>query len=59
MYNKCKHIYTRVYRLREFVQDGVVELYHVRTNDQAADIFTKSLPSDVVRRHCKTLAGGD
>jgi hypothetical protein len=59
MYNKGKHIDTRVYRLREFVQDGVVELYHVGTNEQAADIFTKSLPSDAVRRHRKTLAGGD
>eukprot|EP00961_Rhodomonas_salina_P256925 3471701-Rhodomonas_salina.1 len=37
MFNKGKHIDVRVYRLREFVQDGVMELYHVSTTEQAAD----------------------
>eukprot|EP00961_Rhodomonas_salina_P008436 114884-Rhodomonas_salina.2 len=51
MYHKAKAIDTRVYRLREFVADGVMELYYVATADQAADCFTKSLPSEAVRRH--------
>ena len=59
MYNKGKHIDTMVYRLRELVQDGVVELYHVGTNKQAANIFTKSLPSNATQRHHTTLAGVD
>eukprot|EP00961_Rhodomonas_salina_P289923 3917662-Rhodomonas_salina.1 len=49
MFHKGKHIDVRVYRLREFVQDGIMELYHVQTHEQAADCFTKSLPSDVLR----------
>eukprot|EP00961_Rhodomonas_salina_P294048 3934228-Rhodomonas_salina.1 len=51
MYHKAKAIDTRVYLLQEFVADGVMELYYVATADQAADCFTKSLPSEAVRRH--------
>eukprot|EP00961_Rhodomonas_salina_P014546 195263-Rhodomonas_salina.1 len=59
MYHKAKAIDTRVYRLREFVQDGVMELYYVATSDQVADCFTKSLPSDAVRRHRTTISGSE
>eukprot|EP00961_Rhodomonas_salina_P042161 566692-Rhodomonas_salina.1 len=44
MFHKGKHIDVSVYRLREFVQDGIMELYHVPMHEQAADCFTKSLP---------------
>eukprot|EP00961_Rhodomonas_salina_P015305 205443-Rhodomonas_salina.1 len=46
MFHKGKHIDVRVYRLREFVQEGIMELYHVPTHEQAADCFTTSLPSE-------------
>ena len=57
MYHKSKHIDVRVYRLREFVQDGVLELYHVPSADQAADCLTKSLPSPAVIKHRATITG--
>eukprot|EP00961_Rhodomonas_salina_P016356 220037-Rhodomonas_salina.2 len=39
MFHKGKHIdvTVQVYHLREFVQDGIMELYHVSTHQQAAD----------------------
>eukprot|EP00961_Rhodomonas_salina_P115916 1560059-Rhodomonas_salina.1 len=61
MFHKGKHIdvMVRVYCLREFVQDGIMELYHVLTHQQAADWLTKSLPSEVLKKHWILLAGAD
>eukprot|EP00961_Rhodomonas_salina_P079845 1073047-Rhodomonas_salina.1 len=59
MFHKGKHIDVRVYRLREFVQDSIMELYHVQTHGQAADCFTKSLPSEVLKKHWTLLAGAE
>mmetsp|Transcript_49639 Transcript_49639/g.101360 ORF Transcript_49639/g.101360 Transcript_49639/m.101360 type:complete len:638 (-) Transcript_49639:44-1957(-) len=57
MYHKSKHINVRVYRLREFVQDGILELYHVASSEQAADLLTKSLPSPAASKHRETITG--
>eukprot|EP00961_Rhodomonas_salina_P017009 228881-Rhodomonas_salina.1 len=57
MFNKGKHIDVLVYLLREFVQDGIMELFHVSTNEQAADLFTKSLPSPALQKHHTVLSG--
>ncbi|GJY80381.1 hypothetical protein Tco_0493132, partial [Tanacetum coccineum] len=40
-----KHIDVRYHFIKEQVENGVVELYFVRTEYQLADIFTKALPS--------------
>eukprot|EP00961_Rhodomonas_salina_P028554 385193-Rhodomonas_salina.1 len=57
MYNKGKHIDVRVYHLREFVQDGVMELYHIPTNVQVADCMTKSLLAEALLRHREIMSG--
>ena len=57
MYHKSKSIDVRVYRLHEFVKDGVLELYYVPSEDQAADVFTKLLPAPAVARHHATITG--
>eukprot|EP00961_Rhodomonas_salina_P117708 1584157-Rhodomonas_salina.1 len=57
MFNKGKHIDFRVYLLREFVQDGIMELFHVQTNEQAADLFTKSLPSPALVKYRFVIDG--
>jgi len=44
MYNRAKHIDTRIYRIREKSESGQVKLYKVGGENQPADIFTKSLP---------------
>nr|GEU96869.1 retrovirus-related Pol polyprotein from transposon TNT 1-94 [Tanacetum cinerariifolium] len=41
-----KHIYTRYHFIKEQVENGIIELYFVRTEYQLADMFTKALPED-------------
>ncbi|GJX22521.1 ribonuclease H-like domain-containing protein [Tanacetum coccineum] len=43
-YSRSKHIDVRYHFIKEQVENGVVELYFVRTEYQLADIFTKALP---------------
>ena len=57
MYHKSKHIDVSVYKLREFVRDGEMVLYHVGTNEQVADALTKSLPSATFIKHRNYMLG--
>ncbi|GJU05417.1 retrovirus-related pol polyprotein from transposon TNT 1-94 [Tanacetum coccineum] len=64
MQHSCtKHIHSRYHFIKEQVENGIIELYFVRTEYQLADMFTKALPEDrfqyLVRRigmRCLTLA---
>nr|GEW76335.1 retrovirus-related Pol polyprotein from transposon TNT 1-94 [Tanacetum cinerariifolium] len=58
-----KHIHTRYHFIKEQVENGIIELYFVRTEYQLTDMFTKALLEDrfkyLVRRigmRCLTLA---
>ena len=42
-HERSKHIDLRYHYIRECVELGRVDVIHVRTGDQVADIFTKSL----------------
>ena len=42
-HDRSKHIDTRYHFLRECIEDGKVEVEHVGTGEQLADIFTKAL----------------
>ena len=42
-HNRTKHIDTRYHFIRDCVEDGRVIIEHVKTEDQLADIVTKSL----------------
>jgi hypothetical protein len=42
-HERSKHIDTKFHFLRECIEDGKVEVDHIGTADQLADIFTKSL----------------
>nr|GEW59315.1 retrovirus-related Pol polyprotein from transposon TNT 1-94 [Tanacetum cinerariifolium] len=62
-HSRTKHIHTRYHFIKEQVENGIIELYFVRTEYQLADIFTKALPKDrfqyLVRRismRCLTRA---
>jgi len=46
LFKRAKHIDTRVWRLREMVKTGIIELRKIATTLQIADVFTKSLPTD-------------
>ncbi|GKA08030.1 retrovirus-related pol polyprotein from transposon TNT 1-94 [Tanacetum coccineum] len=45
-HSRAKHIDVRYHFVKEQVENGIVELYFVRTEYQLADIFTKSLPRE-------------
>nr|GEU34893.1 hypothetical protein [Tanacetum cinerariifolium] len=45
-HSRTKHIHTRYYFIKEQVENGIIELYFVRTEYQLADMFTKALPED-------------
>nr|GFB23863.1 retrovirus-related Pol polyprotein from transposon TNT 1-94 [Tanacetum cinerariifolium] len=45
-HSRAKHIYVRYHFIKDQVENGIVELYFVRTEYQLADIFTKLLPRE-------------
>ncbi|GJZ74059.1 hypothetical protein Tco_0638205 [Tanacetum coccineum] len=45
-HSRAKHINVRYHFIKEQVENGIVELYFVRTEYQLADIFTKPLPRE-------------
>jgi len=42
-YQRSKHIHIRYHQVRHFVQQGKVEVSHIASEYQIADIFTKAL----------------
>nr|GEV03988.1 hypothetical protein [Tanacetum cinerariifolium] len=45
-HSRTKHIHTRYHFIKEQVENGIIELYFVRTEYQLANMFTKALPED-------------
>nr|GEV26641.1 ribonuclease H-like domain-containing protein [Tanacetum cinerariifolium] len=45
-HSRTKHIHTRYHFIKEQVENGIIELYFVRTEYQLVDMFTKALPKD-------------
>ncbi|GJV18839.1 retrovirus-related pol polyprotein from transposon TNT 1-94 [Tanacetum coccineum] len=45
-HSRTKHIHTRYHFIKEHVENGIIELYFVRTEYQLADMFTKALSED-------------
>nr|GEV21281.1 retrovirus-related Pol polyprotein from transposon TNT 1-94 [Tanacetum cinerariifolium] len=45
-HSRTKHIHTRYHFIKKQVENGITELYFVRTEYQLADMFTKALPKD-------------
>ncbi|TPX57259.1 DNA-directed DNA polymerase [Powellomyces hirtus] len=50
-----KHIDVRHHFIREALNNKLVKLVHVNTNDNVADILTKHTTSDTVQRHSTTM----
>ena len=55
--NCTKHVDIRYNYVKEFVEDGFIEIVFVRSEDNHADIFTKNVTKDVNDRHAKELIG--
>ncbi|GJW86882.1 retrovirus-related pol polyprotein from transposon TNT 1-94 [Tanacetum coccineum] len=46
-HERSKHIDVRFHFIREQIRNGEVQLIHVASRDQVADIFTKALPTEL------------
>lgn len=55
-HERSKHIDIRFHFIRDHVKEGRVQLVHVPSRDQVADIFTKPLPT-VLLENCKRMIG--
>jgi hypothetical protein len=55
-HERSKHIDVRFHFIRDHMKEGSVELVHVTSQDQVADIFTKPLPK-VLLDKCKKIIG--
>ena len=53
--NRTKHIDTRYHFVREYIEDGIVKVVFVRSEDNHADIFTKNLNTDTFKKHSENL----
>ncbi|GKB47778.1 retrovirus-related pol polyprotein from transposon TNT 1-94 [Tanacetum coccineum] len=57
--SRAKHIDVRYHFIKEQVENGIVDLYFVRTEYQLADIFTKPLPRErfnfLIEKHDNAL----
>lgn len=56
MKHHSKHTHIRAHSVYECIQDGLIELVRILSVNNPADIFTKSLPTDI--HACYTLALG-
>jgi hypothetical protein len=52
-----KHLNIKYHHFREEVRKGTVSIYHTRTEDQIADIFTKPLPETFFMKHREKIMG--
>jgi hypothetical protein len=56
---RTKHVDVRYHFVREYIEDGTVEIIFVKSKDNDADIFTKNLDGEAFWRHADKLLGGD
>ena len=53
--NRTKHIDTRYHFVREYIEDGIVKVIFVRSEENDADIFTKNLNGEAFEKHCTSI----
>ena len=42
-HEKTKHVKSDCHQVNDAIQDGILEMVHVRTHEQVADVLTKAL----------------
>jgi len=59
MYNRARHIDTRVYRIRELATRATPEvmLFKIAGTEQPSDLFTKGLPRPAFEKYRTILMG--
>ena len=54
---RSRHVDRRDLKVREYVAHGNIEVRKIGTDDNVADVFTKSLPAAAHHKHVKTARG--
>ena len=57
--SRTKHIDTRYHFVREYIEDGILKVVFVRSEDNHADIFTKNLNIETFGKHCDAIGMHD
>ena len=57
MHPQTKHINICYHHFREHVKQGKIKLHTISTEDQVADMLTKPLPQNSLRKHWKSVLG--
>ena len=57
-HNRTKHIDVKYHFIRDNVQQGLIKLLYIPTNEMVADILTKSLPRDKHEKHMQGMGMG-
>jgi hypothetical protein len=52
---RTKHIDIRTHFVREFVEDGIIKVVFVKSEDNDADIFTKNTTEELFKKHSKKM----
>ena len=53
--HRSRHVDRRFFKVRELEAMGIVEVHHVPTADNRADLLTKALPREAFERHRAAL----
>jgi hypothetical protein len=48
---RTKHIDIRAHFVREYIEDGILKVMFVRSEDNEADIYTKNTAEDLFEKH--------
>ena len=52
---RTKHIDIRAHAIREYIEDGIIKLVFIRTDDNEADIFTKNTSGETYDKHSNKI----
>jgi hypothetical protein len=52
---RTKHIDIRTHFVREFIEDGIIKVIFVKSEDNDADIFTKNTSEEIFKRHADKI----
>ena len=51
--HRTKHVDVRYHFVREFVEDGIIKIVFVKSEDNKADIFTKNITEELFEKHIR------
>ena len=54
---RTKHLATKLHHFRSYVNSGEISVHKIDTSLQPAEVLTKTLNSELLKRHRKTIMG--